>query len=68
MIKKVFHFYYDGFRNSSLGKKLLIIICIKLFIMFFILKLFFFKDFLHSKFESDADRGNYVIEQLTGKN
>jgi hypothetical protein len=67
MIKKVFHFYNDGFRNSPLGKKLLIIICIKLFILFFILKLFFFRDFLHSKFESDADRGNYVIEQLIGK-
>jgi hypothetical protein len=36
--------------------------------MFFILKLFFFRDFLHSKFESDAAKGNYVIEQLTSKN
>ena len=66
VIKKVFYFYYDGFKESTLGKKLLVIVFIKLIIMFLVLKLFFFKDFLHSKFDSDKDKGNYVIEQLTG--
>lgn len=64
----IFRFYYDGFRKSSLAKKLLIIVCIKLFILFFILKIFFFKDFLNSRFENDQQKGNYVIEKLTGKN
>lgn len=48
----------------TLGKKLWIIILIKLFIMFAILKIFFFPDFLKSKFSTDKERGDYVREQL----
>jgi len=33
--------------------------------MFLVLKLFFFPDFLKTKFKTDQDRSNYVIEQLT---
>jgi len=33
--------------------------------MFLILKLFFFPDFLKTHFKTDAQRSNYVIEQLT---
>lgn len=43
---EAFHLYYDGFRNMTLGKTLWTIIIIKLFIMFAILKVFFFPDFL----------------------
>ncbi|MBU1011404.1 MAG: DUF4492 domain-containing protein [Bacteroidetes bacterium] len=64
-LNKVFRFYYDGFRGMTYGKKLWIIILIKLFVLFFILKLFFFKDFLDSKFDTDQEKSNYVIEQLT---
>ena len=42
----VFHLYYDGFRSMTLGKTLWAIILIKLFIIFVVLKLFFFPDFL----------------------
>ena len=49
----------------TLGKSLWAIIIIKLFIMFAILKLFFFKDFLNEKFDNDKDKADYVIEQLT---
>jgi len=64
-MKKIFEFYWNGFRNMSVhSKKLWVIILIKLFIMFFILKLFFFSDFLDSKFESDKEKSDYVIEQL----
>ncbi|MGA3013406.1 MAG: DUF4492 domain-containing protein [Bacteroidales bacterium] len=63
-LKKIFLFYYDGFRSMTVGKKLWVIILIKLFIIFFILKLFFFPDFLKSKFSSEKERGNYVKEQL----
>lgn len=64
-LNKIFQFYYQGFRSMQLGKKLWLIIFIKLFIMFAILKMFFFQDFLDSKFSSDADKSDYVIEQLT---
>jgi hypothetical protein len=64
--KRIFDFYLDGFRNlSQVGKKLWIIILIKLFIMFAILRLFFFPDFLGSNFDNDEERSDYVIEQLT---
>ncbi len=64
IFQKVFYFYYDGFRSMTVGKKLWIIILIKLFIMFFILKIFFFPDLLKRNFSSDKDRGDYVIKQL----
>jgi hypothetical protein len=65
MIKKVFHFYYEGFRNMTVGKKLWLIILFKLFVMFAILKLFFFKDFLKTNFASDKERSEYVIQKIT---
>jgi len=61
----IFHFYYDGFRNMTVGKKLWIIILIKLFIMFAILKIFFFPDILKTKFSTDSERADYVIDQLS---
>lgn len=47
------------------GKKLWLIILIKLFVIFVVLKLFFFKDFLNSNFDTDQERSDHVIEQLT---
>lgn len=62
---KLFRFYYDGFRSmSGWGRKVWIIIIIKLFIMFAILKLFFFQDFLQKKYDNDKDRSEYVLDQL----
>lgn len=65
ILKRVFLFYYEGFKNMTVGKKLWAIILIKLFIMFVILKIFFFKNFLDNKFETEEEKGEYVLEQLT---
>jgi hypothetical protein len=65
MIRKVFRFYYDGFRSMTWGRKLWGIILLKLFIMFAVLRLFFFPDILKRDFETDKERGDHVIEQLT---
>ena len=65
MLKKIFNFYLDGFKNMSVSnRKLWVIILIKLFIMFAILKIFFFPDFLDSKFSTDKEKSDHVIEQL----
>jgi hypothetical protein len=68
MIKKIASFYRNGFKNMpSWGKKLWLIILIKLFIMFAVLKIFFFPDFLNTKFDNDEQKSDYVKEQLINK-
>lgn len=42
----IWNFYLEGFRSMTLGRTLWVIILLKLFVMFFILKMFFFPDFL----------------------
>jgi hypothetical protein len=68
LFTKIFNFYYDGFRAMTVGKKLWAVILIKLFIIFIVLKLFFFTDFLSSRFENDVQKSDYVLEQLTTPN
>ena len=62
---RIFRFYVDGFRNMTLGKTLWTIILIKLFIMFFVLKLFFFFNFLNANFNTDEERAEHVGMELT---
>ncbi|HOP13862.1 DUF4492 domain-containing protein [Lentimicrobium sp.] len=62
---RIFSFYYEGFRSMTVGRTLWAIILIKLFVMFVILKIFFFPNFLKSNFDNDEDRSKHVIEQLT---
>ena len=65
IISRFFNLYIDGFKNlSSSGKRLWMIILIKLFIMFVILKLFFFPDILKMRYDNDKERGEYVLDQL----
>ena len=59
----IWNFYLEGFRSMTLGRTLWIIILLKLFVMFFILKLFFFPDFLGDH-PTDADKGTYVGNEL----
>lgn len=65
MFKNAFSLYYDGFRSMVLGRTLWKIILIKLFIMFAILKVFFFPNFLETNFETDAERADHVLSNLT---
>jgi len=66
IVQQIWRFYINGFLNmSSWGRQVWLIIIIKLFIMFAILKLFFFPDFLKTNFETDQERSNYVLEILT---
>jgi hypothetical protein len=61
----IYRFYGDGFRNmSSWGRRVWIIIIIKVFIMFVILKVFFFQDFLKSNYKDEKERSEYVLDQL----
>ena len=65
VFSKIFYFYYDGFKAMTLGKTLWIIILVKLFIFFFVLKLFFFPDLLNTRFDTDDERAEHVSVELT---
>lgn len=60
---RVWDLYYDGFRSMTLGKTLWAIILIKLFIMFAILKVFFFPNYLKQHAEK-GEEAEYVATQL----
>ena len=60
---RVFQFYAEGFREMRLGKTLWLIILLKLFIMFLVLKLFFFPNFL-GQFDTDDEKEEYVSNEL----
>ncbi|MGE5420062.1 MAG: DUF4492 domain-containing protein [Chloroflexota bacterium] len=65
IIKRVWNFYYEGFRDLSWwGRRVWLIIIIKLFIIFAVLRLFFFPDFLQSKFPTERGKSEYVMDQL----
>jgi ABC-type Mn2+/Zn2+ transport system permease subunit len=61
----IYKSFFQGIRESSVGRKLIIIIGIKLIIIFLVLKLFFFKDYLNSRFDNDKAKSQHVIERLT---
>lgn len=63
--KKVYLFYRDGFRSMVVGRTLWKLIAIKLFIMFAVLKLFFFPNYLNTNFHTERDRAGHVLENLT---
>ncbi|OGQ99201.1 MAG: DUF4492 domain-containing protein [Deltaproteobacteria bacterium RIFOXYD12_FULL_55_16] len=63
--KQLYLFYRDGFRSMVMGRTLWKIIAIKLFIMFAVLKLFFFPDYLTTNFNTERDRAGHVLENLT---
>jgi len=65
MLKKIYNFYLDGFKKMTWGRRLWAIILIKLFVMFAILRLFFFPDLLKRDFKDDQERATHVLEQIT---
>ena len=63
LFMRIARFYIDGFRNMKLGKTLWAIILIKLFIMFAILKVFFFPNFLKENAKAGKE-GEFIEQQL----
>ena len=60
---RVFHLYYDGFRSMTVGKTLWLIILVKLFVIFVILKLFFFPNFI-KKHAEEGQESEFVATQV----
>ena len=62
-LSRAFHLYYDGFRQMTLGRTLWAIIFIKLFVMFAILKVFFFPNFL-KEHAQPGQEDDYVATEM----
>ena len=61
-LAKIWRFYIDGFKNMTWGRQLWVVILVQLFIMFAILKVFFFPDFLKGK--TDEEKSDFVSTEL----
>jgi len=64
-LNKILSMYVDGFRSMTVGRKLWLLIAVKLVIFFAVLKLFFFPDILQTEYDTDAQRAEAVREALT---
>lgn len=65
--RRIYAFYRDGFCSMTTGRTLWKIIAIKLFVMFAIVKLFFFPNYLNTQFQNDQERADVVLNHLTGQ-
>ena len=65
--RRVWNFYYEGFRGMTVGKTLWMIILIKLFIFFIVMKLLFFPNILQRDYDTDDERADHVRKELLKK-
>ncbi|MDD2357112.1 MAG: DUF4492 domain-containing protein [Thiovulaceae bacterium] len=65
LLRSIVLFYKDGFLSMRLGKKLWLIIFLKLFILFAVVKLLFFPNFLDEKFKTEKEKSAYIMDSLT---
>ena len=65
LLHRVADLYIDGFRNMTIGRTLWLVILVKLFIIFAILKLFFFPDFISSHAEKGHE-AEFVAGEVMG--
>ncbi|MDR1332651.1 MAG: DUF4492 domain-containing protein [Tannerella sp.] len=63
---RVFRFYLEGFKSMDWGRTLWAIILIKLFIMFVVLRIFFFPRYLN-RFDTHDERQEYVSGELINR-
>ena len=66
LLSRIFHLYYDGFRTMTLGRTLWTIILIKLAIIFLVLKLFFFPNYINSN-AKNGDKAGFVSKEIMNR-
>ena len=62
-LKSIWNFYIEGFRNMTWGRPLWGLIFLKIIILFFVLRLFFFQPTLSGK--SESEKIDHVSTELT---
>jgi len=68
VIKKIYNFYLDGFRNMKVGKTLWKIIFIKLLVIFLVLNYFIHDKSLKTEYKTDELKTQFVYQNLIKKN
>ncbi len=63
-LRSVASLYVDGFRSMTVGRKLWVLILVKLAFIFLVMKLFFFPDILERDYPDDASRASAVRHTL----
>ncbi len=65
IFRKVFRFYYEGFRDMPRwGRQLWLIILLKGFLVFVLVRFIFFPNHLKQNFDTDEQRSEHVINEL----
>lgn len=64
LLSRIWCFYRDGFRNMTWGRPLVWLILLKVFILFAVLRVFFFKPAMAGLTENQ--KSEIVGERLTG--
>ncbi len=64
---KIWRFYVDGFKSMTIGRVLWLIILVKLFIMFAILRVFFFPNYLNQHTNDSSEKDDFVSTQLINR-
>lgn len=65
---RIYDLYYDGFRSMKLGRTLWAIILIKIFIIFVVLKIFFFPNFLKEHAQKGEESDFVATEMMDRAN
>ena len=65
-VYKAFDLYYDGFRSMTIGRTLWAIIFVKLIVIFLVLKLFFFPNYIGQHAE-EGQEADFVAAEMVGR-
>ncbi len=66
-IQRILKLYYEGFRSMTLGRTLWLVILVKLFVIFVVLKVFFFPDYI-KEHANKGQEAEFVSKQLLNSN
>jgi hypothetical protein len=64
----IWRLYYDGFRQMPpWGRRLWLIVIIKLCVMFLVFRLILMPNYLNSRYDTFQEKSDHVFEQLITK-
>lgn len=62
-VNNIYRFYADGFKSMTVGRKLWLLIIVKLIVIFGILKLFLFDDVVGDKARAEGTDPSEVVRR-----